>query len=710
MTMQSNALQKTLRLAAVALVAGLAPWLSATASVPQISAYDDTTCAVVSGAAYCWGYNASGQVGNNSLSPAFTPTPVSGLASGVSAISVGGKHACAVVNGGARCWGFNGTGQLGNNSTETSLVPVAVSGLSSGVTAIAAGDDHSCAIVNGGVRCWGANLNYGQLGDGTSTDSHVPVQVTGLVDGATGATSLVAGGIHSCVVYAGTAYCWGGDGSGQLGNGSPQDLAQRTPVVVTGFTSGVGRIAAGDASSCGVQNGAAYCWGWNGTGQLGNGTYTGSPFPVPVSGLAGGVTAMAMGSQYHACAVLNGAATCWGYNNGGQLGNPDYGGGSQVPIPVSSLPAGVVGIAVGGFHSCAVAPLGIYCWGTNDYGQVGIPAPNRLNLPVLVFATPGSETPTDLDGNGKSDILYRNATTGQVYRIAMNGLVMASGNVAYTEPNTAWKIVGDADFNGDGVTDLLWRNDSSGGVYYMPFAANGLPSGGAMVMTEPRAEWKIVHTPDLDGDGRADILWWNSNTGQVYAMLMNGAVVTHAGFVFTEPNTAWRIVAVGDLAGSGRTNQLVYRNNSTGQVYLMTVTVTANGFTQTGLYIYHEPNLAWKILAAPDLDGDGRSDLLWRNSATGHVYAMLMNGTTAQSQGFVHHEPNLAWKIVAQGDYNGDGKADLLWRNDSNGQVYMMLMNGLAIPSQGPVYVEPDTTWKILGPWEYGLATGIMSP
>jgi FG-GAP repeat len=80
---------------------------------------------------------------------------------------------------------------------------------------------------------------------------------------------------------------------------------------------------------------------------------------------------------------------------------------------------------------------------------------------------------------------------------------------------------------------------------------------------------------------------------------------------------------------------------------------------------------------------------------------MLMNGPTIVTQGLMYSEPNLAWKIVAQGDYNGDGKADILWRNDSTGQVYMLLMNGLAVSQQAMVYTEPNTQWRLLGPYEY---------
>jgi alpha-tubulin suppressor-like RCC1 family protein len=192
------------------------------------------SCAVVVGAVKCWGNNGWGQLGNNTTSSSGT-TPVTAVASGGTAVTAGGEFTCAVVSGGAKCWGLNMVGELGNGSTTNSSTPVAVSGLSAGVASISTGSLHTCALLIGGaLKCWGSN-SRGQLGNGSTTNATTATDVSGIPSGA---ISLGVGNSQACAVLTGgTMKCWGRNDVGQLGDGSTANSS--VPVFVSGFGSSI---------------------------------------------------------------------------------------------------------------------------------------------------------------------------------------------------------------------------------------------------------------------------------------------------------------------------------------------------------------------------------------------------------------------------------------------------------------------------------------
>ncbi|MGE0791698.1 MAG: RCC1 domain-containing protein [Sandaracinaceae bacterium] len=382
------------------------------------------------GSVKCWGLNDIGQTsepmassstcldrdGVTSLPCTPLPRTVVGL-TGITHISSGGDHTCALDSTGAvYCWGYNAIGQLGRGSNDDLAHPApAAVVLPGAATQIVAGRFHSCAIVGSGatstVYCWGLN-NQGQLGSpttgGTCTVGGSPVAcrtTPAQVAGLTGVAQVVAGRGHTCArLSTGGVRCWGGNESGHLGIGTTDTAAHTSPEIVS--ITGVTRLGAGNEHTCAVlSSGTLSCWGQNDAGQLGTGSTTLSTCtlgtdtvpcaltPTAVAGLTG--VTQVDGGDFFTCAVHGASAqSCWGVDTTSQLGQPgasiDCGGFNcaRSPVLVTAATA-VTTMSAGGSHVLSRTGGGPRAWGDNIMRQCGIgSAAATVNAPAAIMMLP----------------------------------------------------------------------------------------------------------------------------------------------------------------------------------------------------------------------------------------------------------------------------------------------------------------------------------
>ena len=418
----------------------------------QIAVSNDHACGLTSsGTAYCWGGNPAntyGKLGVGDTVFRVAPTAVSGGLT-FSKISAGAHHTCGITTSGAAyCWGYNGTeGRLGNNSTTQSSVPVAVSG---GLTfsQVSAGNYHTCGITTSGAAyCWGHN-NFGKLGNNSTTDSNVPVAVSG---GLT-FSKVSAGNNHTCgITTSGAAYCWGYGTDYQLGRNSTASAS--APVAVSGgltFTE----IAAGFRHTCGIgTSGSTYCWGSGYSGELG-GSSTQSSTPQLVTNSASlGFQKISAGQQ-HTCAITgSGTAYCWGSNYFGQTGaglsntQVVY----QQPTQVSTTKAftQIQSYSMGS-GTCALTSSGeAYCWGMTSQsgytiGLFGFQYPsvaleNSQRYPMAVPATTPCGIPGYVWNNSTQTCVDARPSALSSFSATSNVLSWTPDNSGKTSSYRIWK-------------------------------------------------------------------------------------------------------------------------------------------------------------------------------------------------------------------------------------------------------------------------------
>jgi alpha-tubulin suppressor-like RCC1 family protein len=343
----------------------------------QVTAGGEHTCGLTNtGVAQCWGDNRFGQLGDGTTQVRLVPTPVSGGLTFVG-ITAGVSHTCGRAStGAAYCWGNNSySGAIGDGTKQNRYVPTPVSGGLNFVE-LTAGYVYTCGRTSVGTAyCWGTN-NYGEVGDGTTQERLVPTPVGGGIT----FIQLTAGTYHTCgLTSTGAAYCWGNNSSGELGVGDRLGLFDKR-LLPTPAAGGIGftDLTAALYHTCGrTSAGAAYCWGSNGRGELGDGTTQRRLVPTLVSGGFNFVGIKA-GSSNTCALKSDGAAYCWGDNFAGQLGNGTQSGdvffGPGIPVPTAvSGNLLFIELTVGsGDHTCGRTGAGtVYCWGYNGSGQLG---------------------------------------------------------------------------------------------------------------------------------------------------------------------------------------------------------------------------------------------------------------------------------------------------------------------------------------------------
>lgn len=256
------------------------------------------------------------------------------------------------------------------------------------------------------------------------------------------------------------------------------------------------------------------------------------------------------------------------------------------------------------------------------------------------------------------------------------------------------------DFDSDGLSDVVWQSKTTGALAMWTLRGNLVTSTQWFTTPSPGPAWKIVGTGDLNGDGFADLVWQNTSDGTVAAWLMHGTLLL-AGAVLNPSSvtTGWHIRGVADVNGDGRADIIWQHDDGWLAIWMM------NGFNATSTTLLSIPRITdpnWIIAGAGDVNGDGKADLVWQNQADGMLGVWMLNGATVIDQRglSIMKVTDLSWKIHGVGDVSGDGKADLLWQNESTGDLGVWYLDGSTVIGQSTLSIPSvgDLSWNMVGP------------
>lgn len=304
-------------------------------------------------------------------------------------------------------------------------------------------------------------------------------------------------------------------------------------------------------------------------------------------------------------------------------------------------------------------------------------------MPVVAnfraMAVPRGIVRHDYNGDGVSDLLWRNSSDGRnaIWLSANSATPQAVSQVA----DQAWRVVGEGDFNGDGVSDLFWRN-SDDGRNQIWLSANSATQ--QTVATVSASSWQVAGIGDFNGDGVSDVFWRNSSDGRNAIWLSANSTTPQS--VSAVGSSAWQVAGVGDYNGDG-ISDVLWRNSSDGRnaIWLAANSATPRAVSAVG-------SQSWQVIATGDFNGDGASDLLWRNPDNGRNAIWLSaDSATQQTMSTVASSD---WTVATTGDYNGDGSSDVLWRNTRDGRNAIWLSGNSGTPQA--VATVGSQTWTIV--------------
>jgi glucose/arabinose dehydrogenase len=313
---------------------------------------------------------------------------------------------------------------------------------------------------------------------------------------------------------------------------------------------------------------------------------------------------------------------------------------------------------------------GLSSFGQDETGELYVVSFSTGRIHIIEGPGPGFSTRSDFSGDGKGDLVFRQPSTGAHVAMLMNGLNVLDGDYLLGEA-TPWQVVTTGDLDGDGRADIIFRNtDGSHVAWFM----NGLTQTSAGYLIGANTGFEVAHAGDLNGDGKADLIWHQPNTGAYVGWLMDGLNILSAEYLIGG-GTPWRITLVGDINGDGKTD-LVFKNT----VDQSHVAWFMNGLTQASAGYLIGTNTGFDAVNIGDLNGDGKADLIWRGSNNEFV-GWLMSGLAILDAQYLVGS-GTPFSVVNLSDLNGDGKMDIVFRH-TDGSHVAWFMNGLVQISAG---------------------------